>query len=398
MTLIADLLFIISGFVRATVDVLLGRKRRRYVSRIDIDAPIDVVWRTCAAREIVFDGPQPIAIKVAPRPGAPDILEGTVTIGERSVPMAYREIESRPQQAIVIEILEDGSAPNVALGRDYYVAVTLEERERGTRLATIHELTHRTFGGRLLVPLGARLNARRLKRHCETEVGTGPSPGSRLGAALMTGALTYASFGYMFDWGFAAVLFALLVIHEAGHALAMRWVGLPVQGIYFLPFIGGVAVAAAPHRTETERGFVALMGPGLSLVTTAGFMWAGMVTGEPLFEQLALASALLNGINLAPVLPLDGGQIVDAALSRSDPEFASIVNMLALIAGAGVSVYLEWYVLTAILLLAAPAVMRSAVRKRHAEPICEPGRAWLVAAYLATLAFYVAVTTRYFVL
>jgi Zn-dependent protease len=140
---------------------------------------------------------------------------------------------------------------------------------------------------------------------------------------------------------------------------------------------------------------VALMGPGFSVVTTVAFVAGAIATEDPTFELLALASAILNGINLAPVLPLDGGQIVDAALSRSDPEVASVINMLTLIVGAGVSVYLEWYVLTAILALTAPMVFRPAAVRRRAEAITEASRNWLVAGYLATVAFYVTVAAHY---
>ncbi len=97
-----------------------------------------------------------------------------------------------------------------------------------------------------------------------------------------------------------------------------------------------------PHASEAERGFVALMGPGLSLLTTGAFVLLWQGTGTPLFAELALVSAVLNGINLAPVLPLDGGQIVDAILSRADPEIVAIVNFVCLLAGVGAALYLEW--------------------------------------------------------
>jgi Zn-dependent protease len=397
MNLFADLVLSLFWLVRAVFDAATARHRRRYTTAVDIDAPVDVVWAAASAHQIVFEGPPRVEITTRLRPGTSDTYDGVVRVGEQDVPMAYREIEMRPRRGLVIEILEDGSAPSVALGRDYYVACTFEEKGSGTRLSMSHELTHTSFLGRILVPIGARQNARRLRDHCEAAAGTAsPLPGSRLGAALMTGALTYASFIYLFDWQFAAVLLALLVVHECGHALAMRWVGMPVQGIYFIPFFGGVAVSAAPHESEAERGFVALMGPGLSLVSTGAFVYAAAATGEPIFAQLALVSAILNGINLAPVLPLDGGHVLDAALSSTDPGIVSVVNMLALIAGVGVSVYLGWYVLTGLLLLTAPAMLRNRESKRRrAEPISLASRNWLVAGYLATVAFYIAVATHY---
>jgi Zn-dependent protease len=396
MTLIADLLWSLYFLAQGVVDTILGRRRKRYVTSVDIAAPRDLVWVTSSAHEIVFEGPPRIEIATALRAGTPDVYEGTVSVGDTVVPMVYREVESRPQEALMIEVLREGTAPSIAPGHDYFVACKFEDRRDATRLTMVHELTHDNFMGRVLIPLSARHNGRRIRRHCEALAGTATAS-SRVGAALVTGALTYASFMYLFDWMFAAVLLVLLLVHEAGHALAMRWVGLPVQGIYFIPFLGGVAVSAAPHKNEAERGFVALMGPGFSLLTTGIFVAAAFVTNEPLFEMLALASAILNGFNLAPVLPLDGGQVVDAALSRSDPEFVAIINMLALIVGIGVSVYLEWYLLTGLLLLTAPVLLRSGKQKRRAEPISNASRNWLVAGYLATLAFYIAVATHYLV-
>jgi Zn-dependent protease len=395
MTLIADLLWSVYFLLRAVVDTAVGRRRRRYVTQVDIKAPRDIVWEAASAHAIVFEGPPRIEIDTALRPGTADIYEGTVTIGDTVVPMAYRQVESRPGDALMIEVLQEGSAPNIAPGSDYFVACKFEDRQDGTLFTMVHELTHENFLGRIFIPLGARHNGRRLRAHCETLAGAAPGASSKIGPALLTGALTYASFMYLFDWMFAAILLVLLLIHEAGHAIAMRWVGLPVQGIYFIPFLGGVAVSAAPHKNEAERGFVALMGPGFSLLTTGALVAAAFATGEPLFEGLALASAILNGFNLAPVLPLDGGQVVDAALSRSDPEFVAIINMLALMVGFGVSIYLGWYILTVLLVLTAPALIRSGKAKRSAEPISIAGRNWLVAGYLATLAFYIAVTAHY---
>ncbi|WP_072396319.1 site-2 protease family protein [Hyphomicrobium sp. CS1GBMeth3] len=395
MTFLADLLLSLYFFARGLVDALLGRRRRRYVNAIAIRAPRDVVWSAASASSITFEGLVPIEIRTALRPGSTEIYEGTVRVGDTEFPMAFREVESRPPVGQVIEVLREGSAPNIAPGTDYFVVCTLEEDGDGTVMTTAHELTHETFASRFLIPLGARQNSRRLRDYCEAKVGAPPPARNRLGAALVTGALTYASFGYLFDWIFAAILLLLLIVHEAGHALAMRWVGLPVQGIYFIPFLGGVAVAAAPHRSEGERGFVALMGPGLSLLSTGAFLVTAYATGEQLFLHLAFASAVLNGLNLAPVLPLDGGHVLDSALSASDPEFVAIINMLALMIGIGASVYLGWYVLTVLLLLTAPVLVHSGKAKRRAELITPAGRNWLVAGYLATIAFYVAVIAHY---
>jgi Zn-dependent protease len=309
-------------------------------------------------------------------------------------PIAFVEELNESANAGVMRILPEHTDPAIIAGDDHLIAYSLAPAAEGTTVLLAHELTLTRFRNRVLVPLGARQNARRIKSHCERLAGTAvTSEAGRVRDAVATGVLTYASFHYLFGWQSAAVLLALIFIHEAGHALAMRSVGQPVRGIYFIPFFGGVAVAAAPHASETERGFVALMGPGVSLLTTGAFVLLWQGTGSPLFAELALVSAILNGINLAPVLPLDGGQIVDAILSRADPEMARVVNFFCLLVGLGVSLYLEWFILAGLLLLTAPFLIFGSGKPRRVQPISSAGQAWLTAGYLTSIAFYLTVVT-----
>ena len=265
MSFVSYVSLIVGSLLRAIVDVALGRRRKTYEASVVIDAPRDVVWKTTTAYDVKFEGLVPVEIKVAPRRDDASLVEGTVTMGQTAMPIVYREISAKPGVAGLIEIFPSGTDPRIVAGQDYYVAYTLTDEAPGTRLSVRHELTHTNFFGRIAVPLGAFQNARRLKAHCEKLAGkSSPPAASPFNAALITGALTYASFHYLFGWQSAAILLLLIFIHEAGHAVAMRMVGQPVLGIYFIPFFGGVAVAGAPHASQAERGFVALMGPGLS--------------------------------------------------------------------------------------------------------------------------------------
>jgi Zn-dependent protease len=138
------------------------------------------------------------------------------------------------------------------------------------------------------------------------------------------------------------------------------------------------------------------MGPGFSLITTAALYLLWLESGgDPLWAELALASAILNGLNLAPVLPLDGGQIVDAVLSRADPEVTTFLNFAALLAGVGASIYFEWHILTALLLLQAPFTVMGSRSRPPANRISAIGQAWLAAAYLGTAAFYVTIAAKF---
>ncbi len=197
-------------------------------------------------------------------------------------------------------------------------------------------------------------------------------------------------------WGLdaAALLIAVILIHEIGHVLAMRWVGQPVRGIFFIPFLGGVAVASAPHSSEGNRGFVALMGPGFSILSTLVFyvLWQQDPEND-VFGRLALISAILNVTNLTPVTPLDGGQIMSSLLSRADPELKNVLNFMTLLVTAGIALYFEFYVILAIaaLMFARTFSANEASLMPKRAPISAAAGIWLLAGYVATIAFYLAI-------
>ncbi|MGE0192506.1 MAG: hypothetical protein AB7T63_10755 [Planctomycetota bacterium] len=144
-----------------------------------------------------------------------------------------------------------------------------------------------------------------------------------------------------------AIVFASVVVHEAGHALAARWRDLPVLGVYFswIPFVG---IGPGPHRA---RAVAALAGPAASLLAAgvlafwpaareqlvpgAQHLWLGKPAGLALGFNLLAA-----GVNLLPFRPLDGGLALHAALAswRGDAPAARTMRILgavgALAAGA----------------------------------------------------------------
>lgn len=392
--MLSDALLLLRSLAGALWDILTGRSYRRYERSTLIRAPKDLVWKTASANKLRFEGPVPIEIDCAPDPDDPKLVTGAYIIGKQRLPVALREISERPGEAKIVQLLEEGCAPNVVFGKDHYVGFSVAEAPLGTLLNVTHELTHGRFAGRLLVPLGVAQNSRRLKQHCEKLAGIEPPARSGVQDAIMTGLITFASFLVLYGAESAALLILIILIHEAGHAVAMRIVGQPVQGIYFIPFFGGVAVAAAPHASEAERGFVALMGPGLSLISTALFFLLWQNTGNETLAQLALLSAIINGINLVPVLPLDGGHVTDALMSRWDAEFARGVSFVCLATGLAASIAMGWHIMTLFLALNVPVVMSGSGLRRSQGAIGRREQLLLAVGYLGALVFYAAITAQ----
>jgi len=147
-------------------------------------------------------------------------------------------------------------------------------------------------------------------------------------------AASFASYAYMFTWKFAILIMIALAWHESGHVWAMRQMGIKTKGFYFIPFIGGAAIAESKAKTYGEWTFVSIMGPvsGLLLAIASCMLYYG--TGLPIFAASASFMALINLFNLFPVNPLDGGQIVRSIAFSIHKNLGFIFLILSLLLGA----------------------------------------------------------------
>lgn len=137
-------------------------------------------------------------------------------------------------------------------------------------------------------------------------------------------------FGWL-DLGFLPWLiwigcaFFSLVLHEMGHALMGRVYG--TDGHIVLHGFYGLTINAAQLPKWWQRTLVHLAGPGIQLIFWAallGLIETG-VLGEPTrLVSLALIMLLLINLywpllNLLPIFPLDGGQVLRELIERFNP-------------------------------------------------------------------------------
>lgn len=126
--------------------------------------------------------------------------------------------------------------------------------------------------------------------------------------------------------GMIAAVFAIIVLHELGHALAARYYGIPTKDITLLP-IGGVARLQRMPEKPVQELVVALAGPAVNVVLAVLFgaiVFVKDMRPDPeqaltfqmgVVEELFLVNIFLVLFNMLPAFPMDGGRVLRALLA-----------------------------------------------------------------------------------
>lgn len=118
----------------------------------------------------------------------------------------------------------------------------------------------------------------------------------------------FALYWALFGWKFALGFIAAILVHEMGHYVAVRRRGLRADLPVLLPGLGAYVRWYSEGITLPELAAIALAGPvwglGAALACLGLFAW----THQPVFQALAYTGALINLVNLIPVLWFDGAQ------------------------------------------------------------------------------------------
>jgi Zn-dependent protease/CBS domain-containing protein len=134
-------------------------------------------------------------------------------------------------------------------------------------------------------------------------------------------ARSYSSWGPVLAWSaglaVALLLFGSVLLHELGHSLTAMSQGIKVNSITLFLF-GGVASIDSESKTPGQAFQVAIAGPlvsfGLFLILGLGSEVLPTNLLRIVTERVAEINLVLGLFNLIPGLPLDGGQVLKAAI------------------------------------------------------------------------------------
>lgn len=168
---------------------------------------------------------------------------------------------------------------------------------------------------------------------------------SRVFVFLFTFILSFIAFSLVFDVNSAVNVILVLFVHEFGHYLAMRLTGYQNLSVFFVPLFGAAVQGQKTNATLAEKVFVLLAGPLPGILL--GFAFLHFVVGtfapwgiEPPFVvtpsmlSIVIFAYILNFLNLLPLFPLDGGQIVNLAFFAMPPWIDRVLKITALVAFA----------------------------------------------------------------
>ena len=127
--------------------------------------------------------------------------------------------------------------------------------------------------------------------------------------------VTIAAYATKFPLALVTGFVVITLIHEVGHAIAMRAKGLRVGYMFFIPFIGGAVTLKDQPRSAYDDALIGLAGPAAGTFASLGCLQAYKWTADPLYLLISFFGFALNLFNLLPIGMLDGGRI-SAAVTK----------------------------------------------------------------------------------
>ncbi|MDX2263936.1 MAG: hypothetical protein NW215_03070 [Hyphomicrobiales bacterium] len=365
-------------------DKITGPKRRFYSGTATIKAPRSDIWRflTADRTELTSVG---LVFERTPAQEESDVYSVKISSPRIDKPInaVYRRVFVEPERRMVLQMLSVDSTEVDAI--DGFEGYALEDTPKGVRLQLFEDGVHRLSRAQLNALQVTRGMAHLFKREIE-----GPKPPlslagkAALHSALLVGFI--ASFAYLINLQAAIILAVVILLHELGHVIAMRMVGVPVAFVGLIPFLGGVAAPKRAYDNDAQHAFVALMGPGFSVLPALVALLWFFTSGDAVAKEAALLFTSVNAINLAPLYPLDGGVIAQKVLASLNRGAAKGYLWICVLGAATAALYLQepFFLLFAALCLPAVMMTSDLTHERMRMPALRSGALFL--GYLTVLA------------
>lgn len=113
------------------------------------------------------------------------------------------------------------------------------------------------------------------------------------------------------------VIMTGILIHELGHLYIAKRYKYYIDGLYFIPILGGFTRYRVRNVETAEKKFIiSIMGPVFGAVLSGILLIAYLITSIKCFAQAAEINAFLNIFNIIPYTRSDGFFMLQSITSR----------------------------------------------------------------------------------
>lgn len=144
------------------------------------------------------------------------------------------------------------------------------------------------------------------------------------------------------------MLLVALIVHELGHYVTMRLFGFKNLKMIFVPLGGAAVIGRNFNVVGWKKAIVSLMGPlpGVLFGATCA-VWAFRAPNE-VRDEAAILALILNGLNLLPIYPLDGGAYLNEILFCRNAKLEGVFKAGAAVVLAAAAILMRDFILGAL--------------------------------------------------
>jgi stage IV sporulation protein FB len=147
------------------------------------------------------------------------------------------------------------------------------------------------------------------------------------------------------SWYAVGVLAVVVIFHELGHLAAMKLYGYKALNMTFIPFVGAYVSGATDSPSRFRRCLVLLAGPLPGIILGCVFYFLYVTNQDERFFYPGVIFLFVNVFNLLPMVPLDGGQLMENLFMNGSRTVQLVFLNLSLLGLGIVAVRFQQFVL-----------------------------------------------------
>ena len=170
--------------------------------------------------------------------------------------------------------------------------------------------------------------------------------GSKLLKLLISMVLFFVVFVTLFSdsYIFVSEIIVVLLLHELGHLLAMKIFGYKALNMLFIPMLGAMVSGNKLKASQHQKVIISFMGPLPGILIGCGlFLWMLASSPNALAIEFALLLISINILNMIPLDPLDGGNIVETIFFPANNQHKMFFTLVSSIVIILLGVYFEFF-------------------------------------------------------